>query len=250
MKKITVPKWVPWLTFLFFLIGIFFMQELHIHSTITAASADPKTEVLVSLITNLEAETTAQEELLASIRKETESVISQSTSGESQLSDLQNLLSQQQIHAGITALEGPGIVITLDDNNAGLLSSPGDDPNRYVIHYENLLYIINDLRAAGAEGISINGQRIIASSEIRCVGNVILVNTTRLAPPFEITAIGNPSTLEEATATSMTYQQLSMTGFPVSYKTAGLHGTPLTVPAYTGSFSTKSLTAVQEETEA
>ena len=250
MQKITVPKWVPGLTLLFMLIGIFFMQELHIHSAISAASADPKTEVLISLITNLEAETTAQEEMLASIREETEAVINQSTSGESQLTDLQNRLTQQQIRAGITALEGPGIVVTLDDNNAGLLGAPGDDPNRYVIHYENLLYIVNDLRAAGAEGISINGQRIIASTEIRCVGNVILVNTTRLAPPFEITAIGNPSSLEEAIATSMTYQQLSMTGFPVSYKATALHNATLTVPAYTGSFSTKSLTAIQEETEA
>ncbi|MBR4944983.1 MAG: DUF881 domain-containing protein, partial [Peptococcaceae bacterium] len=214
MKKIHIPRWVPWLTLMFMLIGIFLMQELRIQSAISAATADPKTEVLISLITNLENETAAQEERLALIRKETENIINQSTSGENQLTDLQNQLALQQVRAGITALEGPGIVVKVDDNASGLAASPNDDPNRYVIHYENLLYIVNDLRNANAEGISINGQRIVVSSEIRCVGNVILVNTTRLAPPFEISAIGNPDDLENAITSSSTYQQLALSGFP------------------------------------
>jgi len=232
------------------LIGLFLTQELRLQSATTAASADPKTEVLISLITNLEAETAAQEERLAAIRQETEHIISQSTTGESQLTDLQKQLTQQQIRAGITALEGPGITILLDDNQTGLLNAPNDDPNRYVIHYENLLHIVNDLRNAGAEGISINGQRIVVSSEIRCVGNVILVNTTRLAPPFEITAIGNPHHLEETLNSSMTYQQLALTGFPVSYKIANGHRDVISLPAYTGSFSTKNLTSNSSKEEA
>ncbi len=247
MKKITVPRWVPWLTLMFMLIGIFLVQELRIQSAISAATADPKTEVLISLITNLETETAAQEERLALIRQETETLINQSTSEESQLTDLQNELALQQVRTGITALEGPGIIVKLDDNNSGLASAPNDDPNRYVIHYENLLYIVNDLRNAGAEGISINGQRIVVSSEIRCVGNVIMVNTTRLAPPFEISAIGSPEKLEDAITSSSTYQQLSLTGFPASYTVTDVHSRDIVLPAYTGSFSTKNLTSIPQE---
>ena len=247
MKKNSIPRWVPWLTLMFMLIGIFLVQELRIQSAISAATADPKTEVLISLITNLENETAAQEERLALIRQETETIISQSTSGETQLTDLQKELTLQQIRAGITALEGPGIIVKLDDNASGLAAAPNDDPNRYVIHYENLLYIVNDLRNAGAEGISINGQRIVVSSEIRCVGNVILVNTTRLAPPFEITAIGNPTELENAIINSSTYQQLSLSGFPTSYSVTDVHSRDIVLPAYTGSFSTKNLTSIPQE---
>ena len=239
-------KWTLGLTILFLLIGFFFVQEVRIQSAISAASADPKAEVLVSLITNLETETASLEERLSVIRQETENLISQSTNGKSQLTDLQKQLTQQQISAGITSLEGPGITVTLDDNNAGLSAAPNDDPNRYVIHYENLLYLVNDLRNAGAEGISINGQRIVVSSEIRCVGNVILVNTTRLAPPFEISVIGNPTSLENAISNSTTYQQLSLSGFPVGYKIFTGHKA-ITLPAYTGSFSTKILTSVVNE---
>ena len=247
MKKRTMPRWIPWLTLLMMIVGLFFVQEVKIQSAITTASADPKTEVLISLITNLEAETAALEERLSNIRLETETIMGQSTTGESQLTDLQNQLTQQQIRAGITPLEGPGITILLDDNNSGLISSPNDDPNRYVLHYENLLYIVNDLRTAGAEGISINGQRIVVSSEIRCVGNVILVNTTRLAPPFEILAIGDPKALDEAMSNSTTYQQLALTGFPVSYKGTSELSNKIVLPAYAGSFSTKNLTSVTNE---
>ncbi len=246
-KKRRIPLWVPWLTLMFFLIGLFLVKEMQIQSAISAATADPKTEVLISLITNLENETAAQEERLALIREETETIINQSTSDETQLTDLQNQLTLQQVRAGITALEGPGIIVELDDNHAGLVAAPNDDPNRYVIHYENLLYIVNDLRNAGAEGISINGQRIVVSSEIRCVGNVILVNTTRLAPPFEISAIGNPNELEDAINSSATYQQLSLTGFPTSYTVTDVHSKEIVLPAYTGSFSTKNLTPIVQE---
>ncbi len=247
MKKNTIPRWVPWLTLMFMLIGLFLAQELRIQTAISVASSDPKTEVLISLITNLESETAAQEERLALIRQETEAIIQQSTSGESQLTELQNQLALQQIRTGITALEGPGIIVKLDDNASGLAAAPNDDPNRYVIHYENLLYIVNDLRNAGAEGISINGQRIVVSSEIRCVGNVIMVNTTRLAPPFEISAIGHPDDLEEAITSSSTYQQLSLTGFPTSYTVTDINSNAIVLPAYTGSFSTKNLTLIPNE---
>ena len=57
---------------------------------------------------------------------------------------------------------------------------------------------INELRAAGAEAIAINGERIVAMSEIRCAGPTLSVNNNRSAPPYEIKAIGNPNNLESA----------------------------------------------------
>lgn len=240
MHKLHIPKWLPTLTLMCMLLGLFLAWELEIQAAIKAATADQKTETLVSLVTNLETENAALESQLALARQETDTIIMNSSSSETRLTEQQHQLSQLQIRAGLTALEGPGVIITLDDNKNILT---GDDPNRYVIHYENLLFMVNDLRNAGAEAISINGQRIVVSSEIRCVGNVILINTTRLAPPFEISAIGNPSILAEAVEYSSTYQQLLLSGFPVSYKMTDVHSTDVKVPAYTGSFSTKVLTA-------
>ena len=74
----------------------------------------------------------------------------------------------------------------------------GENPNLYVIHDDDILRVINELRAAGAEAISINGQRLVGTSEIRCAGPTLSVNNVRSAAPFEIHAIGDKTTLENA----------------------------------------------------
>ena len=244
MLRSRIPKWLPALTLMCLLLGLFLSWEIQLQTAIKAATVDHKTETLISLITNLETENASLETQLATVRQETDTIIMNSSSSESQLKDSQHQLQQLQIRAGLTALEGPGITITVDDNKNILT---GDDPNRYVIHYENLLSLVNDLRNAGAEAISINGQRIVVSSEIRCVGNVILINTTRLAPPFELSAIGDPSALAEAIEYSTTYQHLLLSGFPAAYKITDINSKDVKIPAYTGSFSTKNLTSVSEE---
>ena len=109
-----------------------------------------------------------------------------------------DLKATELVHqrAGLVAMEGPGVVVTIDDST--IKSKAGDNPNLYIIHDDDLLRVINELRASGAEVISINGQRLIATSEIRCAGPTLSVNNVRSAPPYEIRAIGDAATMEHA----------------------------------------------------
>ncbi len=103
-----------------------------------------------------------------------------------------------EILSGLTELKGSGVIVTLDDTRAinQIAADAGFyDPNVYVIHDSDILLVINELKAAGAEAISINGQRMTNNTEIRCVGPVIQINGIRLTAPFKITAIGAPDTL-------------------------------------------------------
>ena len=68
----------------------------------------------------------------------------------------------QRMKGGFTALAGPGVIVTLDDSKA--TSKAGENPNLYLIHDDDLLRVINELRAAGAEAVSINGQRLTGTS--------------------------------------------------------------------------------------
>jgi uncharacterized protein YlxW (UPF0749 family) len=70
-------------------------------------------------------------------------------------------------------------------------------PELSVIQDQDLLSLVNELWGAGAEAISINGQRIVATSEIRLAAPFININTTRVVPPYQVLAIGNPETLAE-----------------------------------------------------
>lgn len=103
---------------------------------------------------------------------------------------------EMRMRAGAVDVEGPGLIVTIDDSRTA--AKIGENPNLYIIHDDDLLRVINELRAAGAEAISINGQRLIATSEIRCAGPTLSVNNVRSAPPYEIKVIGDKKNLSNA----------------------------------------------------
>lgn len=107
---------------------------------------------------------------------------------------LKNELRNAEILAGTVSVEGPGLEITMAD---GTVTTPAlVDDNLYIVHQNDVLKVLNELKAAGAEAISVNGQRVIATSEIRCAGNTISINNTKTAAPFVIKAIGDPDQME------------------------------------------------------
>ena len=105
-------------------------------------------------------------------------------------------ITNLRVKAGELAMEGPGVKVTLDDST--VVSKPGDNANLYIIHDDDLLRLINELRAAGAEALAVNNERLLDISEIRCAGPTVSVNNNRFSPPYEIVAIGDPKTLESA----------------------------------------------------
>ncbi|MDR3564939.1 MAG: DUF881 domain-containing protein [Negativicutes bacterium] len=133
--------------------------------------------------------------------------------------------------AGVIALQGQGIVVVIDDSKRP--TKPGENPNLYLIHDDDILKVINELWAAGAEAISINEQRLIASSEIRCAGPTLSVNNTRYSPPYEIRAIGEPQTLENSLRMrGGVMETLQFWGIQVTVKRQDI----VQVPAYKGTF--------------
>lgn len=100
------------------------------------------------------------------------------------------------IFTGVTSVAGSGVEVTLEDSSAPPKLT--ENPNFYLVHDEDILKVVNELKAAGAEAIAVNDQRLIATSAISCNGPVIRINNKPLAPPFVITAIGNPDIMEGA----------------------------------------------------
>lgn len=119
------------------------------------------------------------------------------------IKNLTDTVREYEILAGMTDVSGEGIVITID--NPPSEQTALADVN-VVNYYDEVLKVVNDLNAAGAEAISINEQRIIALSEIRAAGNSINVNFVPQTTPLVIKAIGKKFTLEGAL--SMRYGQI------------------------------------------
>ncbi len=104
-------------------------------------------------------------------------------------------VEQLELVAGLTEVEGPGVMVVMRDSTA--VNVTGDEQD-YLIHDNDLLTVINDLRDAGAEAISLNGERLLATSEVRCAGAVVIVNGRRYAAPYVLNAIGDSATLYNA----------------------------------------------------
>ena len=112
--------------------------------------------------------------------------------------ELLEQLNRAEIIAGLTDVEGAGVIVTLYDSKVKNDASFRIDENYFIIHDEDIWRVINELADAGAEALALNNERLIGTSEIRCSGSTVSVNNNRYAPPFVIKAIGNPSTLEAA----------------------------------------------------
>lgn len=107
---------------------------------------------------------------------------------------------------GFMDLEGPGIIVWLRDSDRELYE--WEDPNNVIVHDLDVLIVVNDLKTAGAEAISINGQRIMGTSEIQCAGATITVNNYTYGQPFIIKAIGDPNMLSAAIKSPESYASL------------------------------------------
>jgi uncharacterized protein YlxW (UPF0749 family) len=104
-------------------------------------------------------------------------------------------LQKMKLLAGLSPVEGAGIVLTLQDSKAGPPSNRRFEEENYIIHDVTLQRAIHELNASGAEAVSINGQRVIGRTSIRCVGPTTLINNVPLASPFEIRAIGDAAAM-------------------------------------------------------
>lgn len=104
--------------------------------------------------------------------------------------------------AEMDPVHGPGLVVTLNDAQRDANGRfPRDaSPDDLVVHQQDIEAVLNALWSAGAEGIQMQDQRIIATSVPRCVGNTLLLNGRTYSPPYTITAIGNAATMQSALA--------------------------------------------------
>lgn len=96
---------------------------------------------------------------------------------------------------GVVPAIGPGITVTLKDAEYNPIEH---NPNDYIVHESHIFKVVNELRISGAQGISINGQRITANSFIKCTGPVITIDGMTYPAPFVIEAIGKADVLSSA----------------------------------------------------
>ncbi len=216
-----------------------FLLTAQIQSVRARPPATPEYSRDLSVVTiqRLEDEQKSLKDTIARTRAQIVAQQQAATSGASNLSALRDELERQRMAAGLSAIHGPGIQVTLDDSNKSL--PIGDDAASFLIHDYELRDVTNLLWLAGAEALAINEERLVDSTSIYCVGSMIIVNNTRLSPPYEVRAIGNPTVLEDVLRDPATLKKLKSKTklYGVQFKFS--QARDLTLPAYTGGVATK-----------
>lgn len=106
-------------------------------------------------------------------------------------------LAAAALDAAVTPVVGPAVRVTLTD--APLSVNPaGVDEDLLVVHQQDIQAVLNALWAGGAEAVSVQGQRISATTGLKCVGNTVVVDGVPYAPPYVIVGIGDVARLEES----------------------------------------------------
>lgn len=174
-------------------------------------------------------------EELERMEEELEIERTNSTQNNTELEQLENQITEGNKLVGLSEVTGNGIVITVNDNQTISLNNWLADPNQLLVHDTDLIRIVNELKNAGAEAISINEQRIITTSAIECDGNIVIINGEKMTAPFEIKAIGFPELLISISRFGGYVDYLEEDRFlDVKVETSDSLGEKITIPKYAG----------------
>jgi uncharacterized protein YlxW (UPF0749 family) len=153
---------------------------------------------------------------------------------------LNESLQESKAFAGLTEVEGPGIVVTLRDSQKPTQGLAQEQ----ALHDVDVLRVVNELWNAGAEAITVNNHRLSTGSWFRCVGSVMHVDAIPVSSPIRIRAVGDAETLVGAlniplgVLTELRGVDPSMVNIETVQK--------MRLPAYTGSTAHKHAKVPQD----
>ena len=150
--------------------------------------------------------------------------------------------------AGLTEKSGTAVQVTLDDAPMEARLNYDDNPNDLVVHQQDIQAVANAMWNAGAVAVTIQGQRLISTTGIKCEGNQVTLHGLPYSPPYVIVGIGDPAALESELITDpilATYRDYTtIPGGGVSWDMAALESA--VAPAYEGLLDLTYATPIPE----
>ena len=172
-------------------------------------------------------------EWLEELTEELETVRQNVASHNDGLRELEDKIKEDNLLLGNTDVKGQGVTITLNDGKSDVNLF---NPDNLLVHAENVLLVVNELRNAGAEAISINGERVVNKTAISCDGNVIVVNGEKIGTPIVVSAIGSNARLSTLDRSGGTLEvKFRMLGKTAEFKKLN----NVEIPKYSGVYSFK-----------
>lgn len=187
---------------------------------------------LVEAVVALQAQQDALKDRILELRTRVTAAEQGAAGSGALVSDLNASLRAARVAAGLVALEGPGIYLQLEDSQVPV--PPDGSVADYRVGARDLRLVVEELWLAGAEAVSVNGERLVPATAFVDIGGSLLVNSAYLAPPYQVAAIG-PADLYDVLVTSPGFIELVQAradrfGIRISFAEPDR----VTIPAYAG----------------
>lgn len=169
-------------------------------STSGGSDLRPSGSDLRSVVADRAVGVTEQRRSARALEREVERLTSTADGG-AELADLLSRRAALGATAGTRPADGPGVRVVLDDAPAET-AFDDVDPNLLVVHEQDIRAFVNALWAGGAEAVSLQGQRIVSTTSIRCVGSTVVIDGVPYAPPYRIEAVGDSAGMNFSISTS------------------------------------------------
>ena len=201
---------------------------------------------LSDLVRSAQSDVATAEASRTRLRDEVETAQQQAAGSDGSVAAALAAMKALQPDAGLTALTGPGLTVTLTDAPRTATGQYTSDaaPDDLVVHQQDLQSVLNAVWAGGAEAVMVMDQRIVATSAPRCIGNTLLLHGRTYSPPYVVSAIGNADRMQNALSSERgvaIYRQY-VTRFGLGYRVQTTD--TITVPAYSGSLVLKNATVL------
>jgi uncharacterized protein YlxW (UPF0749 family) len=230
----SIPSWQVTLGFALLALGFLIAAQMASEGPRVQYTTQERTP-LVATVLDLQKQ---QDQLKQQVLDDRAAIQQLEAAGEGDAAVTQQLndqLQNAQIAAGLVAMTGPGLVIQLSDST--LTVPPDGNQQDYLVSGADVLTVVDQLWAAGAEGLAINDERVVVSTAVVDIGGSVVVNGAYVAAPYQITAIGPSNLLDTLTHqpgfADFVRQRSEAFGIGVSYATPA----SVDLPAYAGSIN-------------
>jgi len=240
-----IPSWQATLGAALLVLGFLIATQLRTEAPRVRYSSQERSP-LVATALELQAQQQDLKDRILELRGQIEAAEEAAAGNDVLVEDLNKELRRARIAAGLIELVGPGVVLSLDDSSQRVPS--GAVAGDYLVSAEDLRDVTGELWLAGAQAVSINGERIGVTTALTDLGSSVLVNSAYLQPPYVISAIG-PSDLHERIVSSAGFARFLAARAEAYGIVVGLgRSAEVVVPAYAGNVNLSEVRALPAPT--
>ena len=232
-----IPTWQITLGFALLALGFLVAAQLAAQGPRIRYTTQERTP-LVETATELQQQHDELRDQITKLRDDIATLEAQGQGTTELVRQLNDQLEQARMAAGLIPLQGTGVVLRLNDST--LPVPDGADEADYLVTARDIRTVIAELWLAGAEAISVNGERVTASTGVLDIGHTILVNSAYLSPPYEVRAIG-PTDLFDQLGLSQGWREFIQTrrgtfGLDIQFAEPAV----IDIPAFAGSLTLRA----------